>query len=172
MLTSLDGSFGSAHGMLYKDVDRLHGYIKKEEADLDEDLARLVLEEIKTFMETWKSLTVDLHLACRALQDIFGKATISEESLECRMSNPRTVFPEVCEGRFREKCWNLRRETCRLTCAISCGGRKGRANAAAAGDPEQQHGPTCAEATVRRNVANISQCSLVQAVEVDSGGID
>ena len=112
----------NAHSALYNELDRLHGCLKKQEADLDEEIAQVVLDETKTFMENLECLTADLRYACLGLQSIFDEAIASEVGLEFRMRNPNTVFPQVWERRFTRMCWDLLRETHQLIYTIS---RKG-----------------------------------------------
>jgi hypothetical protein len=120
------GGLDFAHRALHGELDRLHQCIKKKDADLDEDMVRIVLDEMKTFMERFDSLTADLQLACQALRAIFDEAVMSEGTLECGMPNPRTVFPYQWELRFTWICWDLRRSIQPLTEAISSEGRKRR----------------------------------------------
>jgi hypothetical protein len=128
----LNASLVNAHSTLHNELDRLHGCLKKQEADLDEETARVVLDETETFMEKLEDLTANLQYACLGLQSIFDEAIASEAGLECRMQNPDKVFPEVWERRFTRMCRDLFRETHQLTYAISCKGRKGKANVAEA----------------------------------------
>jgi hypothetical protein len=140
----------SAHSALYNELDRLRSFLKKQEADLDEEMARVVLDETKTFMKSLECLTDGLQYACLRLQSIFDEAIASEGGSEPRMRNPNTMFPEAWELRFTGKCRDLLRETHRLTYAISGKRRKSKANAvrAVAGDPMQEQDQVC------RGIAN------------------
>jgi hypothetical protein len=140
----------SAHSALYNELDRLHSCLKKQEADLDEEMARVVLDETKTFMKSLECLTDGLQYACLRLQSIFDEAIASEGGLEPRMRNPNTMFPQAWELRFTGMCRDLLRETHRLTYAISGKRRKSKANAvrAVAGDPMQEQDQVC------RDIAN------------------
>ena len=121
----LNTGLASAHSALYNELDWLHRCFKKQEADLDEEMARVVLVEMETFMKSLEYLTDGLQYACLSLQSIFDKAIASEVGLEVRMQNPNTVFPKVWEQRFTRMCRDLLRETHRLTHAIRV--RDGRA---------------------------------------------
>jgi hypothetical protein len=121
----MNGDLVFSHRALHRELDWLYRCIKKE-ADLDEKTARILLDEIKTFMEGFDSLTTDLQLACQAPRATFDEAVMSEGILECRMLNPRTVFPDEWELRFTWICWDLRRSIRPLIEAISSEGRKHR----------------------------------------------
>jgi hypothetical protein len=156
----LNANLVNAHSTLYNELDRLHDCLKKQEADLDEEMAQVVLDETETFMENLECLTADLQYACFSLQNIFDEAIASEAGLECRMQNPNMVFPNVRERRFTRMCWDLLRETHQLIYAISCKGRKGKANAAEAvpGDPIQERA-RCAETSSDHGSADILHSS-------------
>ena len=173
-LFGLDGYLSSAHRELYKGLDRLNGCIKKEEAHLDEDVARIVLDETNTFMNNLGSLTGDLEFACRELQDAFDNAICSEGSLECTVFDSRTVFSEAWERRYTSTCWNLYRETQRLTYAIRRQGRKSKSNPAevTADESMQEQDSTCTKATVKCEPSDNSLHSLRQAAERDELGIE
>jgi hypothetical protein len=121
----MHGNLVSVHRALHDDLGRLHRCIK-EEADLDEDMAQTVLEEVKTFMERFEALTTQFQLACQNLQDIFEKAIAFGGSLDGRMTDPREVFSEQSELRLTGMCWNLRRAIQPLIEAISSERRRGR----------------------------------------------
>ena len=159
----------NAHRALYNGLDRLHSCLKKQEADLDEEMARIVLDETEAFMENLECLTADLQYACLSLQSIFDEAIASEVGLEFRMQNPNTVFPEVWERRFTQMCRDLLRETHQLIYAISRKGQMGKANAAeaAAGDLVQEQDQVCRD-TANHRSADISRSSRGQVAKVDS----
>jgi hypothetical protein len=123
-LIGAHGNLVFAHELLHKQLDRLHCCIKEEETDLDEDMARIVMDKMKIFMEKLESLTADLQLTCQALDDIFDESIISKGSLERCMPNPRMVFPEWLECQFKGTCWDLHRAVWPLIEAIKCEGRK------------------------------------------------
>jgi hypothetical protein len=162
-----------AHSALYNELDRLQSCLKKQEANLDEEMARVVLDETEMFMKGLECLTGDLQYACLSLQSIFDEAIASEVGLEFRMQNPNTVFPEVWECRFTWMCKDLLREARRLTYAISSKGRKGKANAAGAvaGDLMQEQDQVCRD-TANRSSADLSGSSRGQVVKVDSVWMD
>lgn len=114
----------SAHRALHEGLARLHCCIKKKEADLDEDMAHVVLDEIELFMESFKFLTAEFQSACHDLQDIFDRAISLEGSLECRMPHPRKAFPERSEFRLIGMCWDLSRTIQPLIEVISSDRRK------------------------------------------------
>ena len=157
-LLGLDGYLSSAQGELHKGLDRLRGCIKKGEANLDEDMARIVLDETNTFINNLGSLTGDLEFTCRELQDGFENAIFSEGRLGCTMFNSRTVFSEAWERRYTSTCWNLCRETQRLIYAIRRKGRKGKsipADVTADKSMQEQDSP-CTKATMKREPSDIS----------------
>lgn len=75
-VSSVCGNLVSAHRALYEDLSRLHRYTKNKETDLDEDVARVMLEKVEMFMERFASLTAQFHLAPHDLRNIFDKAIV------------------------------------------------------------------------------------------------
>ena len=124
-LLGLDGYLSCAHTELHKGLRRLHGCIKEEEANLDQEVARIVLNETKVFMEILATMTASLQHACDDLEDIFDHAGSSEGTLETNSFKSRMAFSEAWERRFACTCWNLCRETQRLIYAIRREGRNG-----------------------------------------------